>query len=160
MSLELDPVDTAMVNALQGNPDLAGERLRDEINRITERNLTTAAINARRGNLLRKQILKPAYIPDYKKIDKSMCGFIMLKTQKQEIEIANELSNTEEWPEIMEAHAIIGQYDILLKTRVRDMEELGNLAFRLREKFTKLERTETFIVALTGKETPNVKIRD
>ncbi len=155
---KLDDVDTALINILQEQPDAAGERLRDEVNKTAGKNLTTAAINARCGNLIKKQILKPAYVPDYKSIGKSMCGFIMLKTQKQEIEIANELSKPGEWPEIMEAHAIIGQYDILLKTRVRDMEELGNLAFRLREKFAKLERTETFIVALTGKETPNIKV--
>jgi DNA-binding Lrp family transcriptional regulator len=151
-------VDIALINILQEHPDLAGERLRDEVNRISGKNLTTAAINARRGNLIKKQILKPAYVPDYWKIDKSMCGFIMIKTQKQEAEIANELSDAEKWPDIMEAHAIIGQYDILLKIRVRNMEELSRLSFRLREKFAKLERTETFIVSLTGKETPNIKL--
>lgn len=160
MNLKFDDVDTAMINILQEEPNLAGERLRNKVNKRTGKNLTTAAINARRGNLLKKGILKPAYIPDYKKIGKDLCGFIMLKTQKQEAEIVNELSDTEEWHEIMEAHAIIGQYDILLKTRVKDTEELSNLAFRLREKFTGLERTETFIVALTGKETPNVKITE
>jgi len=116
MVKNFDPVDAAMINILQEEPALAGERLRDEVNKRTGKNLTTAAINARRGNLIKKQILKHAYIPDYKKVGKSLCGFIMLKTQKQETKIANELSDNEKWPEIMEAHAIIGQYDILLKT--------------------------------------------
>ncbi len=158
MNSKFDAVDTAMINILQQNPNLTGEKLRDKINKLTGKPLTTAAINARRGNLIKKQILKPAYIPDYKRINKYMCGFIMLKTQKQETEIVNKLSDSKEWTEIMEAHAIIGQYDILVKTRVSDMEELGNLAFRMREKFKKLERTETFIVALTGKETPNIML--
>lgn len=153
--MELDEIDIALINELQLNPDIDIEELRDRINSKLNRKLSTSTIYHRRSKLLEKGILKKAYIPDYEKIGKPTLAFIAIKFDGHDDEMLRKLT---EFPGVMEVHAVSGHYDVFLKVRTRNIEELANLVFRIRTENILVKSTEIFVNLRTEKETLLIEV--
>lgn len=61
-------------------------------------------------------------------------------------------------PEVQETHIITGDWDILLKVRVKNVEELGRLVIDTLRTIKGVERTLTCVTLSTIKETTEIKI--
>lgn len=63
--------------------------------------------------------------------------------------IVNQISK---FPEVQESHIISGNWDILLKVKMRDVDAIGKFITDKLRKVRGIERTQTCIVFYTGKE--------
>jgi len=155
MAEMLDDIDREIINELQKNPYIDMEDLRDIVNNNLNRRLSISTIYHRKGKLIEGGILKEAFIPDYNKIGKATLCFIAIKFDGHDERILEEFTKI---PNVMEAHAIGGQYDVFLKVRGRDIREIANLVFRIRSDYSIVKTTEIFVVLKTEKETQSIEI--
>ena len=61
-------------------------------------------------------------------------------------------------PEVQEVHIITGNWDLLLKVRVRDVEELGKFIVDRLRLVRGVEKTLTCVVLSTEKETTEISL--
>ncbi|MCS7102732.1 MAG: Lrp/AsnC family transcriptional regulator [Candidatus Korarchaeum sp.] len=97
-------------------------------------------------------------ILDHKKIGYSITAFVLVQIRRrkpeqdrsnQEIfieEIGRESESRDDLPWVEEAHIITGDYDILLKVRARDMDELTRFLITELARHPDVERTHTLMV--------------
>ena len=70
-------------------------------------------------------------------------------------EVAKEIARL---PEVQEVHIITGNWDLLLKVRVRDVEELGKFIVDRLRLVKGVEKTLTCVVLSTEKETTEINL--
>ena len=155
MSEQLDEIDRELINQLQNNPEIDIEELRDIINHNLNRRLSISTIYHRKNKLLDNKILRSEYAPDYLRINKATLCFIALKFEGHEENIFQQLR---EMNNVMEVHAVGGQYDAFLKVRGRDIHEIADLVFQIRTDYPIVKTTEIFFVLKTEKETLSIGI--
>jgi len=143
--------------------DILRELVRD--GRITVSDLAKklgvprTTLDSRMRKLVESGIIKRfTALIDYKKIGYQITAFVLVQIKRrkpeqdksnQEIfieEIARESEGREDLPWIEEAHIITGDYDVLLKVRARDMDELTRFLITELARHPDVERTHTMMV--------------
>ncbi|MEM2922449.1 MAG: Lrp/AsnC family transcriptional regulator [Candidatus Bathyarchaeia archaeon] len=100
-------------------------------------------------------IKKYVALLDPRKFGKETIAFVLVSfsTQGQssisQREVAKRIA---EFPEVQEAHIITGDWDILLKVRVSNVEELGNFVVDKLRSIRGISKTVTSLVLSTEKE--------
>jgi len=116
-------------------------------------------LDSRMRKLVESGIIKRfTALIDYKKIGYQITAFVLVQIKRrkpeqeksnQEIfieEIAKESEVREDLPWVEEAHIITGDYDVLLKVRARDMDELTRFLITELARHPDVERTHTMMV--------------
>ncbi len=151
----LDDIDRALINELMNNPRVDMEELKNIVNGRLHRNLSISTIYQRRNKLFESGLLREVLAPDYGRVGKSTLCFIGVKFSGHDEHILEEFTKI---PEVMEVHAVGGQYDVFLKVRGSDIENIANLVFRIRTDYPIVKATEIFIALRTKKETLSVGV--
>jgi len=149
----LDDIDRAIINELQNNPQVDMENLKNTLNHNLGRKLSISTIYHRRNKLLESGVIKECFVPDYSKVGKETLCFIAVKFEGHDDNILDSFTHI---PEIMEVHAVGGQYDVFLKVRGESIQDIANLVFKIRTEHHMVKTTEIFIVLRSHKETGNV----
>ena len=150
----LDEKDLKILEILQENSKITMK----ELSRKIGSPITTTHSRVRR--LEREGYIK-AYraILDAKKLGINTSAFILVSFTKNmgvdQRRLAREISLL---PEVQEVHIITGDWDILLKVKVRDVEELGRFVVDKLRQIHGVEKTYTSVVLDTIKETTVIKI--
>lgn len=108
----------------------------------------SSTIHARIKKLEQKGIIKNYTINlDMKSIGLPLVGFIMLIFEKSETHLDQETIATEigKLPRTQEVHLIAGEYDILVKVRSKDIEDLGEFVTKDLKQIKGIGSSRTFV---------------
>jgi len=155
MEQEIDVIDREIINQLQDNPEIDMEELKDQINHNLNRRLSISTIYHRKSKLLENNTLRIEYAPDYMKINKGTLCFIAIKFEGHDEHI---FQSFKEMNNVLEVHAIGGQYDAFLKVRAQSIQEIADFVFRIRTDYPQVKTTEIFVALKTVKETLSIRI--
>lgn len=150
----MDDVDKIIINELQKNCKITTKKLARKLN------LPISTVFTRIKNLERQGIIKEyKAILDAKKLNKSTTAFILLsydpsKKISQE-KVAKELSLI---PNVQEVHIITGEWDILIKIRGENVEDIGKVILNKIREIEGIEKSYSLIVLKTIKETTEIQI--
>ena len=156
--MNLDEKDLQILSELQENCKVTVKRLAKKIHAP----ITTVYTKIKR---LEKQGFIKAYraILDHKKLGLKTSAIIFIsfsyetRNQKKlsQREVARKISM---FPEVQEAHIITGDWDIVLKVRVTDIDELSKFVVDKLRKVEGVEKTLTCVILDTVKETTKVPL--
>lgn len=150
----LDKKDLKILEILQENSKITMK----ELSRKIGSPITTTHSRVRR---LEKEGYIRAYraILDAKKLGIHTSAFILISFTKNmgidQRKLAKEISL---FPEVQEVHIITGDWDILLKVKVKDVDELGRFVVDKLRQIHGVEKTYTSVVLDTIKETTKIKL--
>ncbi|AMM54654.1 Lrp/AsnC family transcriptional regulator [Pyrococcus kukulkanii] len=147
----LDDVDKKIIEILQKD----GKVPLREISKIT--GLAESTIHERIKRLRESGILKKfTAIVDPEALGYTMLAFILIKVKAGKYsEVASKLVK---YPEIMEVYETTGDYDMVVKIRTRNSEELNNFLDMVGS-IDGVEGTHTMIVLKIHKETTELPIK-
>lgn len=150
----MDIIDKKILTELQKNCKITIKRLARKLS------LPVSTVFNRVSNLEKSGIIKEyKAILDYRKLGKSTTAFILLTfdpTQgTSQEEVAKQLSLI---PDVQEVHIITGEWDIIAKIRVENVEKLGNIILNKIREIKGVERSYTLISLKTIKETTELQI--
>jgi len=102
-------------------------------------------------------------ILDHKKLGLTTTAFIFISfsyeygnNARSQREVVKKIAQL---PEVQEAHIVTGDWDIILKVRVRDVDELGRFVIDKLRVIEGVERTLTSVVLDTSKESTRIPIK-
>ena len=154
MSVKLDQLDLAILSILQTNCKATVT----ELAKLLGKPRTTIA--SRLEKLLNSGVIQSfRAILDYKRLGFSLTAFIFLTVRRGEasnqVMLAEQIvesckKNPSLW--IEEVNIITGRYDIMMKIRVKSLEELTHFLIDFLPRFRDVERSETFLVLQTVEE--------
>lgn len=150
----MDEIDKDILKELQKNCKISTKTLARKLN------LPVSTVFTRIKNLEKKGIIKEyKAILDHNKLNKPTIAFILLtydpnQNVSQE-EVAKQLSFV---PNVQEVHIITGEWDILLKIKVENVDELGKTILNKIREIKGIEKSYTLIVLKTIKETTELQI--
>ncbi|MEZ0346750.1 MAG: Lrp/AsnC family transcriptional regulator [Infirmifilum sp.] len=150
----LDEKDLAILEALQENARLTVKELSKKIGSP----ITTA--HARLKRLEREGYIK-AYraILEPKKLGFPTIAFIFVSFAKiQGIDQRKVAEAIGKFPEVQEVHIITGEWDILVKVRVKSVDELGDFVVNKLRNIEGVEKTYTSVVLENVKETTKLPV--
>lgn len=152
---KLDEKDIAILEILQENAKLTVK----EISRRIGSPVTTTHSRI-------KRLEKEGYIKHYraildpKKLGYKTTAYILVSFARSsgldQREVAEEIARL---PQVQEVHIITGDWDILVKVRVRDVEDLGGFILDRIRKIRGVEKTYTSVVLDTTKETTKIPLK-
>ena len=145
MTFEIDKIDQKIIEILKTDAKTSNR----EIAKKTKLPVTTVFNRIRR---LEKNCVIRGYsaVLDYKKLGLKLTAYSLLHynisiwgKETSRAELKRQLMAL---PNIEEVKYIIGQYDILLKFRVRDMDDFNDILLNKLRGIPGIGQTETFIV--------------
>ncbi|AFK22986.1 Lrp/AsnC family transcriptional regulator [Pyrococcus sp. ST04] len=147
----LDEVDKKIIEILQKD----GKVPLREISKIT--GLAESTIHERIKRLRESGVIKKfTAIIDPEALGYTMLAFILIKVKAGKYsEVASKLVK---YPEIMEVYETTGDYDMVVKIRTRNSEELNNF-LDIVGSIEGVEGTHTMIVLKVHKETTELPIK-
>jgi DNA-binding Lrp family transcriptional regulator len=147
----IDALDISILNLLKANARMTVKSIAENLDR------RRATIYARLQKLEKNNVIQRFTIaPNYVSMGLDITAFILVSiTDKafekydSPFEISQRISQMKG---VTEVYSITGEYDYLLKLRVKSLEDIGNeVVFNLRKYFP-VNRTLTLPVFFTGKE--------
>lgn len=118
----MNKIDLKLLELLKANSKLPLKSLEEELE------IRSSTIHSRIKKLEKNEIIKNYSLNiDNKKIGYPLVGFVMLtfdqtQTDSDQAEIASTIASLERTEEV---HLIAGEFDILVKVRASDIEDLG-----------------------------------
>jgi Lrp/AsnC family transcriptional regulator for asnA, asnC and gidA len=115
----MDDVDLAILRSLIKNSRITISQMSKEID------IPDATISNRLKKLETDVIKRYTMIPDWQKVGLEITSIIIIQTESEKHEsVKKELSRLEEASEV---YSVSGEYDILIKVWVKNIEELNQL---------------------------------
>jgi len=151
----LDEKDVALLELLQENARLTVK----ELSRKIGSPITTTHARLKR---LEKEGFIKAYraILDPKKLGFNTLAYIFISFSREkgldQRKVASEIAKI---PEVQEVHIITGEWDILAKVRVSNVDALGELVVNKLRNIEGVEKTYTSVVLENVKETTKLPVR-
>lgn len=146
---KIDPKDLKILNLLKVDAKLTSQ----QIFRKTLIPVTT--VHNRIKKLERMGIIKGyTILLDHKKLGKGIMAFILM-TVTYLLPSGKKISQTElakaisRLPEVEETHIVTGGTDIIIKVRVKDMDDLNNFVINKLRSLDGVENTQTIITLST-----------
>ncbi len=119
LNKKMDDVDTAILRSLIKNSRISLSQMSKEID------VPDATISNRLKKLENDVIKRYTVILDWQKIGLDITTIIIIQTESEKHQsVKEELSKLEE---VSEVYSVSGEYDILIKVWVRNIEELNKL---------------------------------
>jgi len=150
MKKDLDEVDRKILKILQKNS-------RTPLREISKKvGLVNSAVHVRIKKLKKRGIIKKfTAILNPEALNLPLLAFVLIKARRGKYEeVAEELVK---YSEILEVYEITGKYDIILKVRTRNSEELDSLLDKIRN-VKGVRETRTMIVLKTQKNTTELPL--
>jgi Lrp/AsnC family leucine-responsive transcriptional regulator len=148
----LDAIDRKLLSLLQDNAKLSQAELAKAVG------LTAPSVNERLRKLERGGVIR-GYVAllDERKLGHDITAFVEIfiehpKYESGFIEAAGDMD------EVLECHHITGEFSLLLKVRVRDMQAFRKLLIEKLNTVRGVRHTRTLIVLATSKEQRRIKI--
>jgi Lrp/AsnC family transcriptional regulator, leucine-responsive regulatory protein len=137
--LEIDDTDLRLLDVLKHNARLSTRQLAEKTK------IPMATVNRRLKKMVETGVIKEfSAILDYEKLGLKTLAYVFIRSipgadQSDVLEAASKL------PEVEDIAAIAGQFDILIKIRVKDTDALSEFLFKHVRNFPSVAATETFI---------------
>lgn len=137
----IDEKDELIINALRQDSNKPISRLSKEIG------IPRATLQDRINKLVKQGIIKKfTIIPDFGKLGRPVTAFVMISfhpsPEVSQRELARQIATL---PEVEEVHLISGEWDILVKIRVKDVESAGSFVIDKIRSMKGVEKTETCV---------------
>jgi DNA-binding Lrp family transcriptional regulator len=137
----IDEKDELIINALRQDSNKPISRLSKEIG------IPRATLQDRINKLVKQGIIKKfTIIPDFGKLGRPVTAFVMVSfhpsPEISQRELARQIAML---PEVEEVHLISGEWDILVKIRVKDVESAGSFVIDKIRSMKGVEKTETCV---------------
>ena len=146
ISQSLDERDRRIVALLQRDSKLAQAEIARRVG------LSTAAVNERMKKLEHAGVIRRyVAVVDPKALGASVMAFVEVFIEHPRFEQAF-IERVNAVDEVQECHHITGEFSLLLKVRVRDMERLQQLLIHRINALEGVRQTRTVIVLSTSKE--------
>lgn len=155
--IKLDEKDVGILKLIQGDC----KRSMKEIARKIGSPITTVYAKVKRMEDL--GIIKDyKAVIDSKKLDKGTTAFIFVSFGYRMPGVEKPLDQREigrriaKFPEVLETHLITGNWDILIKVKAKDVDEVGKFVIDKLRKIEGVEKTLSCMVYATEKETTDI----
>ncbi|MBO3757827.1 MAG: Lrp/AsnC family transcriptional regulator [Thermoproteota archaeon] len=137
----IDEKDEVIISALRQDSNKPISRLSKEIG------IPRATLQDRINKLVKQGIIKKfTIIPDFGKLGRPVTAFVMVSfhpsPEVSQRELAKQIATL---PEVEEVHLISGEWDILVKIRVKDVESAGSFVIDKIRSMKGVEKTETCV---------------
>ena len=137
---QLDDVDWKIIKELKRDSRLSAR----ELAKIT--GFSSATINRRLRKLEDMKVIKVFTLElDYQKLGKELLAYVVIRT-KPGADYTSMMNDMKKHDEIEDIGAIAGEWDIILKVRASNIQELDNMVFNYLRKFPEITQTQTLIV--------------
>ena len=150
--VSLDAIDRKLLALLQDDAKLSQAELAKEVG------LTAPSVNERIRKLERGGIIR-GYVAllDERKLGHDITAFVEIFIEHPKFE-AGFIEAAGGMDEVLECHHITGEFSLLLKVRVRDMQAFRRLLIEKLNTVRGVRQTRTLIVLATSKEQRRIKI--
>jgi Lrp/AsnC family leucine-responsive transcriptional regulator len=143
---ELDQKDRRILDLVQRDADLAQAEIARRVG------LSAAAVNERLKKLEHAGVIRRyVAVVDPRAVGTAVAAFVEVFIEHPRFEAAF-ITKVRELDEIQECHHITGEFSLLLKVRVRDMEALQQLLLHQLNALEGVRQTRTVMVLSTSKE--------
>lgn len=137
--VEIDETDKALLDVLKHNGRLSTRQI------ATRARIPIATVNRRLKRLIDTGVIKEfGTVLDYEKLELNTVAYVLIRSipgaDQSDILLA-----AGKRPEVEDMAAIAGQFDILLKVRVKDTTALSEFLFKHVRNFPSVAQTETLI---------------
>lgn len=137
----IDEKDELIIDALRQDSNKPISRLSKEIG------IPRATLQDRINKLVKQGIIKKfTIVPDYGKLGRPVTAFVMVSfhpsPEISQRALARQIAML---PEVEEVHLISGEWDILVKIRVKDVESAGSFVIDKIRSMKGVEKTETCV---------------
>lgn len=123
---KLDVIDLELLKILANNADISAVEISKRVC------LSVPAINKRIAKLKRDGYIKGVYAElDGKKIDKGLICFVFVLLKESKY-ISDLLEYIKQESDVLECHAVSGEYDFILKICAKDIDEFEDKLLRLK----------------------------
>src|SRR3989338_7097316 len=137
---QLDDVDWKIIKELKRDSRLSAR----ELAKIT--GFSSATINRRLRKLEDMKVIKGFTLElDYQKLGKELLAYVVIRT-KPGADYTSMMNDMKKHDEIEDIGAIAGEWDIILKVRTSNIQELDKVVFNYLRKFPEITQTQTLIV--------------
>ncbi len=121
----------------------------------TKLNLPKSTIHSRIKRLEELGVIKNYSIfPDYKKIGVDLTAFIMISYSKEDGVEQEDLARTIcQLPHVQEVHIVAGEWDLIVKVRMRSIEELAVFTVKRLKDIKGVGSSLTYVSLQTVKDT-------
>jgi DNA-binding Lrp family transcriptional regulator len=128
MYIMLDKKDIKILNELKKNGREPTKSIAKKVN------LPRATVHDRIKRMVERGIIKKFTVKtDYKKIDLPTTVFIFIAVTPNNVKHQDLADQISKFPGVYEVHMITGEYDLLVKVRGENIEDIGNMVIdRLR----------------------------
>lgn len=152
MKKYIDEIDRKILNFLQKNSRTPLRKISKEVG------LMNSAVHVRIEKLKKEGIIKNfTVIVNPEALNLPLLAFVLIKAKRGEYqEVAEELAK---YPKILEVYEITGKYDIILKVRTRNIEELDSILDSIGN-IKGVKETHTMVVLKTQKNTAELPFLD
>jgi DNA-binding Lrp family transcriptional regulator len=148
----LDAIDRKLLALLQDNAKLSQAELAKAVG------LTAPSVNERIHKLERGGVIR-GYVAllDERKLGHDITAFVEIFIEHPKFE-SSFIEAVGDLDEVLECHHITGEFSLLLKVRVRDMQAFRKLLIEKLNTVRGVRQTRTLIVLATSKEQRRIKI--
>jgi len=148
----LDPIDRKLLSLIQDNAKLSQAELAKAVG------LTAPSVNERIRKLERSGVIR-GYVAllDERKLGHDITAFVEIFIEHPKFE-SGFIEAVGDMDEVLECHHITGEFSLLLKVRVRDMQAFRKLLIEKLNTVRGVRQTRTLIVLATSKEQRRIKI--
>ena len=148
----LDAIDRKLLALLQDNAKLSQAELAKAVG------LTAPSVNERIHKLERGGVIR-GYVAllDERKLGHDITAFVEIFIEHPKFE-SSFIESVGDMDEVLECHHITGEFSLLLKVRVRDMQAFRKLLIEKLNTVRGVRQTRTLIVLATSKEQRRIKI--
>ena len=148
----LDPIDRKLLTLLQDNAKLSQAELAKAVG------LTAPSVNERIRKLERSGVIR-GYVAllDERKLGHDITAFVEIFIEHPKFE-SGFIEAVGGLDEVLECHHITGEFSLLLKVRVRDMQAFRKLLIEKLNTVRGVRQTRTLIVLATSKEQRRINI--
>jgi Lrp/AsnC family leucine-responsive transcriptional regulator len=148
----LDVIDRKLLSLIQDNAKLSQAELAKAVG------LTAPSVNERIRKLERGGIIR-GYVAllDERKLGHDITAFVEIFIEHPKFE-SGFIEAAGDMDEVLECHHITGEFSLLLKVRVRDMQAFRKLLIEKLNTVRGVRQTRTLIVLATSKEQRRIKI--
>ena len=148
----LDGIDRKLLSLLQDDAKLSQAELAKAVG------LTAPSVNERIRKLERGGVIQ-GYVAllDERKLGHDITAFVEIFIEHPKFE-SGFIQAAGEMDEVLECHHITGEFSLLLKVRVQDMQAFRKLLIEKLNTVREVRQTRTLIVLATSKEQRRIKI--
>lgn len=142
----LDSTDNSILEVMKENSRLSSRQI------AKKTGISLATVVRRLKKLIDTGIIKRFTVDlDYEKLGRRTSAYIMIRTTPG-LDYHDILRECPRYKEVVDIEATAGQFDIVMKVRVKDTDELSDFIFKRVRKFPSVLQTQTLIALKTSKK--------